>query len=312
MTRPLFSVIIPCYRAAATIGMAMRSVLDQTQANLELIIVDDGSPDASLNIARVVAGDDPRVLLLRQSNAGVSAARNAGIAAARGRFLAFLDADDRWVGDALARHAAAFAADEGLGVSFGMVRFYDPTMRHPGRASSPRGALSLVDALGENLTCTASNIVVRRRVVDEVGGFDTTLGHAEDQEFIARILATTAWRVGGLPHELVHYRTSVGGLSTDLARMEAGWQAMIGRLRPLAPARIDAATPRARALFQRYLARRALRTGQRGALGHIGRAIWSSPAALLRCDAKRSALTLAGALGAALLPQHLVSNLLSR
>jgi glycosyltransferase involved in cell wall biosynthesis len=312
MTPPLFSVIIPCFRAAATIGMAMRSVLDQSEADLELIIVDDGSPDGSIDIARALAGDDARVMLLRQRNAGVSAARNAGIAAARGRYLAFLDADDRWAGDALACHAAAFAADEGLGVSFGVVRFFDPTMMHPGRVSSPRGALELVDALGENLTCTASNIVVRRSTVDEVGGFDSTLGHAEDQEFIARILATTTWRVSGLPDELVHYRTSVGGLSTDLVRMEDGWQAMLRTLRILAPARIDAATPRARALFQRYLARRALRTGQPGALGHFGRALWASPAALLRCDAKRSMLTLAGALGAAVLPHHLVSHLLSR
>ena len=98
-----------------------------------------------------------------------------------------------------------------------------------------------MDALGENLTCTASNIVVRRSTVDEVGGFDSTLGHAEDQEFIARILATTTWRVSGLPDELVHYRTSVGGLSTDLARMEDGWQAMLRTLRIMAPARIDAA-----------------------------------------------------------------------
>lgn len=312
MTQPIFSVIIPCHRAAATIGMAVGSVLGQTLAELELIIVDDGSPDDSIGAAMAVAGGDPRVVVLRQANAGVSAARNAGIAAARGRYLAFLDADDRWAGDALARHAAAFTADEGLGVSFGMVRFFDPTMTHPGRVSSPRGALSLVDALGENLTCTASNIVVRRSVVDEVGGFDSTLGHAEDQEFIARILAATPWRVAGLPHELVHYRTSVGGLSTDLAQMEAGWEAMLRQLRILAPARIDAVTPRARALFQRYLARRALRTGQPGALGHFGRALLASPAALLRCDAKRSMLTLAGALGAAILPARLVRNLLSR
>ena len=69
-------------------------------------------------------------MLLRQRNAGVSAARNAGIAAARGRYLAFLDADDRWAGDALACHAAAFAADEGLGVSFGSA----PRLRSGGIA----------------------------------------------------------------------------------------------------------------------------------------------------------------------------------
>jgi hypothetical protein len=312
MTTPRFSVVIPCHRAAATIAMAVRSVLTQTEADLELIVVDDGSPDDSAALAVAAADGDKRLLLLRQPNAGVAAARNAGIARARGALIAFLDADDRWEETALAHHEAAFGADPRLGVSFGLVRFYDPAMRTPGRLSATTGPIGLADALGENPVCTASNMVVRRAVIEAAGGFDVALRHAEDQEWLARILATTDWRVVGLPVELVHYRTSVGGLSTALNQMEAGWLAMMESLARRAPARVAAARPRAEALFRRYLARRALRTGQPGALSHLARALAASPTALVTHDARRSLLTLAGALAAAILPQRLVCNLVSR
>jgi len=312
MSAPLVSVVIPCFRAMDTIGAALRSVLDQTERELEVIVVDDGSPDDSAARVLEVAAADPRVVLLRQANAGVAAARNTGIARARGALVAFLDADDRWMPDALARHAAAFAADPRLGLSFGRVRFYSPDLRTAGRLSAHRGQVTLADAMGENPTCTASNLVLRAVVLAEAGGFDPALRHAEDQELLARILATTGWTVAGLDAELVHYRTSPAGLSSDLGRMERGWTSMVDSLERRAPGPVAAARPRAEALFRRYLARRALRTGQPGALRHLGRAFAASPAAFLTQDPRRSLLTLAGALGAATLPNRLLRHSLSR
>lgn len=91
------SVVMPAYNAAATLEASMRSVLDQSHVDLELLVIDDCSTDASLAIAERIAAQDSRVLALRlDANAGVAAARNAGLQAASGDWIAFLDSDDRW------------------------------------------------------------------------------------------------------------------------------------------------------------------------------------------------------------------------
>lgn len=96
-TRDRVSVVMPAFNAAATLGRAMRSVLAQTHRELELIVVDDASTDATARVIAEVAAGDRRVVALRQErNAGVAAARNAGLAAASGAYVAFLDSDDWW------------------------------------------------------------------------------------------------------------------------------------------------------------------------------------------------------------------------
>lgn len=312
--RPLFCVVMPAFRAEQTIGVAVASVLLQSEGDFELIVVDDGSPDGTAAVARRVAGGDSRVRILRVPNSGPARGRNLGIAAGTGRLLAFLDADDRWQPDLLARHRDHFAARPDLGISFARVRFWRPGEAGEGRLSAHVRRLSLDRALGENLVCTTSNLVARREVVAQAGGFDEALAHAEDQEWIARVLAVTAWQARGIDAVLVDYRTSPGGLSADLDRMEAGWQAMIARIRRHAPAEVAAAEAPARALFERYLARRALRTGQpaRVAWAHLAAAARSSPRTLLLTQPARTLLTVAGALAASCLPQARVCSLLAR
>lgn len=91
------SVVMPAYNAADTLEGSMRSVLEQTHADVELLVVDDHSRDASWDIVQRIAASDRRVTAIRQPrNAGVAMARNAGIEAASGAFLAFLDSDDQW------------------------------------------------------------------------------------------------------------------------------------------------------------------------------------------------------------------------
>ena len=110
------SVVMPCYQSGETVERSVRSVQAQTMADWELIAVDDGSTDDTLARLRALQTDEPRMRVLHQDNAGVSAARNAGIDAARGEWLFFLDADDRLTPDALDVVCGAYEmryADEG-------------------------------------------------------------------------------------------------------------------------------------------------------------------------------------------------------
>src|SRR5215203_2614836 len=99
--QPLVSAVVPAYNASRTVVEAVNSVLTQTVRDLEVIVVDDGSRDDTADVVRSI--DDPRVSLITKQNEGASSARNAGIRAARGRYVAFLDADDLWLRSKLER-----------------------------------------------------------------------------------------------------------------------------------------------------------------------------------------------------------------
>ena len=122
---PRVSVIIPCFNHGRFLRHAADSVLAQTLADIELIIVDDGSTD---DTPAVLAGlDDRRVRTCRTSNRGVSAARNAGLDMVRGEFVAFLDADDLWEPDKLARQVAIMDAEPDVTLVFTDLRRFSPT-----------------------------------------------------------------------------------------------------------------------------------------------------------------------------------------
>ena len=311
---PLFTVVMPCFQARETIAVAVASVCAQTERDFELIIVDDGSPDDAALVAQLAAAGDPRVRVYRRTNAGPAASRNFGVAAGTGKYIAFLDSDDRWAPDVLARHRAHFEARGLLGVSFGRVRFFDPTLTVPGRCSAHVGTLGLMQALGENPTCTTSNIAVRRCVFERTGGFATQLTHAEDQEWLVRVLTTTHYDIMGIDAVLVDYRMSPSGLSADLGRMRDGWEAMIASARQANPKDVRRVEASARALFYRYLARRALRTGQSPvqALDLLVRAFWHGACTLLACDLRRTVLTVLGAVAATILPLPAIRQAVAR
>src|SRR5262245_22830573 len=120
---PAVSVIMPAYNAEPYLHLAIESVLRQTFTDLELVIVDDGSTDGTVAVAKAYAARDPRVLLLQQSNAGPGPARNTGFSAAQGRFFAFLDSDDEWDDTFLAEHLAILQTRSDIDVVVGNARY---------------------------------------------------------------------------------------------------------------------------------------------------------------------------------------------
>lgn len=139
MAPPLFTVVTPVWNAAATLGEAVASVRAQTLGDWELLLVDDASTDGSRELARALAAGDPRIRLIeRARNGGAAAARNEAIRAGRGRLVAFLDADDRWYPEKLARQAGFMAAGGHAFVYAGYRRVAADgralaTVRPPGR-----------------------------------------------------------------------------------------------------------------------------------------------------------------------------------
>ena len=184
--RDTVSVIIPCYKQAGFLTDAIESVLGQTHPQFEVIVVDDGSPDDTSD----VASRYPRVRCIRQENQGLSAARNTGIRESEGEFLVFLDADDRLTPKALesgVQHlrqcpSAAFVAGRHRNISVdGSPR---PTIQKPHIDRDHYVELLRATCIG--IACPAT-VMYRRAVFHDVHGFDTTVNAASDYDLYLRI-----------------------------------------------------------------------------------------------------------------------------
>lgn len=298
---PAISVVMPVYNAAATLDATLASVFAQDLADFEVIAIDDGSRDASLDRLNRLAEANPRLRVVARSNGGVSSARNLGVSLAKAPLVAFLDADDLWDRAKLSRHVALHRAEPELAASYARIAFIaaDADRIEGARTLSQLGPdpLSLIAVLGENPVCTASNFVADRAAFHAAGGFDEALGFAEDQELVARMI-TRGGTIRGIDAVLTGYRLSLMGLSMDLDRMHAGWRAMVDRHLP-----DRAAAARLEALYYRYLARRALRSGGRPglALRYVAQGLSRDPAGFL-AEPRRSLPTIAAALVAPFLP----------
>ena len=196
MNDPLVSVIIPAYKQADFVGAAIRSVLDQTYTNLEVIVVDDVSPDNTADVVR--SFDDPRLhYILHDKNRMLAAARNTGMRAARGDLFALLDADDYFDTKKIAMHVDYLRQNPQVGVSYNAR--YDLLCGSEGVRNSVRvpTALSLADLVLGFPFCP-SDMVLRRAWAFAVDLFDESYVHfSEDLDINCR-LALAGCRFGGI------------------------------------------------------------------------------------------------------------------
>ncbi len=199
------SVIMPCYNAAAYVGEAVEDVLAQRYGAVELIVVDDGSTDGS---ADVVAGYGSPVHLIRQANAGCAAARNTGLAHATGRYVAFLDADDRWDPHFVETMVAAMTDDEASAdlAYCGWARFWGgldtarPFIPHD-LETSGRDKLAM---MVQGCPFPIHAVLVRRDRLEEVNGFDCRYPPAEDYHLWLRLAIRCRFR--RVPKVMAYYR----------------------------------------------------------------------------------------------------------
>ncbi len=207
---PLVSVVTATYNMGRYVREAVDSVLAQDWPALEVIVVDDGSTDDTAAALAAYEGE-PRVRVIRQANAGQTAAKNAGLRAARGAYVGFCDADNAWLPGKLARQVPLLEAAPAAAVAYGDIVLMDsdgrplpapPVRRHGGRITR--------HLLLENFV-TFNTALVRRRVLEELGGFDASLRMAIDYDLWLRI--STRWEFLYLPEPLARYRIWGGQMS---------------------------------------------------------------------------------------------------
>ncbi|MEG4036015.1 glycosyltransferase [Microcoleus sp. S36b_A4] len=182
---PQVSVVIPAYNCADYVGQAVDSVLHQTYANWEIIVIDDGSKDDTRLVLEKY-GD--RIRYIYQQNQGVSIARNHGIELARGEFIAFLDADDYFFPDKLAAQMAVFAARPNLGIVHSGWRLVN-SIGEPLKDVKPWQNVPKLD-LEMWLRwkpVLPSAMVFRRQWLERAGGFDPRFPPAEDTDLVLRL-----------------------------------------------------------------------------------------------------------------------------
>jgi glycosyltransferase involved in cell wall biosynthesis len=247
---PLISVVIPVYNGEKTIRETLESVLNQTFQDFEIIVINDGSSDATLKIVSSLKA--PGLKVFSYPNVGQSASRNRGFSHSTGEFIAFLDADDLWTPNKLEAQLKALQDNPQAAVAYSWSDFIDESgqfLRAASRSSvsgDVYAKLLLTDFLDN-----CSNPLIRRQALIEVGGFDESFRPADDWDMWLRLAARYHFVV--VPAPQILYRLSANSESSNLLRMESASVRVIERTFNQAPASLQHLRKHSLANIYKYL-----------------------------------------------------------
>lgn len=212
---PIISVIIPVYNGEKTIRETIESVLKQSFYDLELIVINDGSTDSTLEIVSSIK--DSRLKIFSYPNAGLAISRNRGITYASGEFVSFLDADDIWTADKLELQLKALQENPQAAVAYSWTDLIDESSQFL-RPSSHITANGDVYArlLLINFLENGSNPLIRKQALTKVGGFDESLSGAADWDMWLRLAA--CYHFVAVPSAQILYRVSTNSMSASIYR----------------------------------------------------------------------------------------------
>jgi teichuronic acid biosynthesis glycosyltransferase TuaG len=205
----LVSIVTPAYKAEQVVADAIRSVQAQSYPHWEMLVVDDGSPDATARVVAAFAAADPRVHLIRQANAGPATARQKALDNARGRYIAFLDSDDLWLPIKLERQLAFMAENRGA-LSYTAYRRIKADGSGPGQLISVPSRLNYSALLG-NTAIATSTAVIDKSITGE---FRMTNTYYDDLVLWLGILKRGHLALG-LNEDLMRYRVVGGSVSRN-------------------------------------------------------------------------------------------------
>lgn len=269
------SIIIPAYNAEKTIRETIESVQKQTFSNFEVIIINDGSTDRTLNIIEQII--DPRIRCFSYNNGGIAVARNRGIQQAKGDYIAFLDADDLWTKDKLELQLAALQNNPEAGVAYSWIYYYfsDRTKKvivpsNPVRFSGKVYKQLLI----KNFMSNGSNPLIRREVIESVPGFDPACSPCEDWDFYIQLASCCLFTV--VPKYQIFYRQSSNSASSKIKAMEKASVITIQKAYNAAPPHLQSFKNKTLAQSYIYFTQQYLKQNKDNsdALSQAGKKLW--------------------------------------
>ncbi|MBW4520389.1 MAG: glycosyltransferase [Scytolyngbya sp. HA4215-MV1] len=214
---PSVSIVVPAYNAERTILETIRSIQAQTFSDFELIVINDGSTDQTLQ--RLDTVEDTRLKVFSYENGGLPVARNRGIQRSTGEFISFIDADDLWTPDKLELQLKALQEHPDAGVAYSWTAFIDEqsTVFHYNDPIWYEGNV-YHDLLLKCFIANGSNILVRQECVKAVGEFDPSLRSTEDWEYYLRLASQYPFVL--VPKHQILYRRSASSMTSKVTVME--------------------------------------------------------------------------------------------
>lgn len=289
---PVVSVVVPAYNAEKTILDTIRCIQRQTFSNFELIVINDGSTDGTLEMLGTV--EEPRMKVFSFENAGLPVARNRGIAHAVGEYITFIDADDLWTPDKLELQIMALQQHSEAGVAYSWTAFIDEEGKilYASKSLYFEGDVYL-KLLVRNFISSGSNILARKQFIKSVGEFDPSLKSAEDWDYNIRLAAQCPFVV--VPKYQILYRKSSQAMTAKVDVMEKYLLIVIERAFQKVSPELQFLKKQALANAYRFITKLYLEhvfnsVGIRPATHNLKKAIQLYPGILLDSETQRLAL----------------------
>lgn len=293
-TSPIVSVVIPAYNAEKTILDTIKSVQKQSFSDFEVIVINDGSTDKTLDLVNAI--DDSRIKVFSYENGGLSVARNRGISHAQGEFIAFLDADDLWTVDKLELQVKALNENPKAGVAYSWTFFMDEMGEsfHRDKPIFFEGDV-LANLLVWNFIASGSNPLIRTQAVLSMGEFDSSLAGAADWDYWLRLAID--WPYVVVPKPQVFYRQSSGSMSSKVEYMEQCQLDVLDKVFQRVPSKLRHLRSQSLSFVYRYSAKLYLTRvsgmpGLHGAGRKLRQAIQLYPKTLLEKETQKLLLKL--------------------
>lgn len=271
---PIISVIVPAYNCESTIIETITSIQVQTLFDIEIIIINDGSTDNTLNLLTKI--QDERLKIFSYENGGLPTARNRGITHATSPYISFIDADDLWAPDKLELQLAALLNHPNAGVAYSWTICIDNEGKnfYPGVQASYQGNV-LSHLLVCNFIASGSNVLLRREVIDAVGEFDSTLKSCEDWDYWLRV--ARSWDFVVVTKPQIIYRLSSGAMSSKIEVMEKYQLLVLEKAFLKAPLELQHLKKQGQSYIYQFLTHLCLtRVKNKGAVKAAAKNLWKS------------------------------------